>query len=43
MDGTIQYMSSEYTSVKEKDTVSIQVPEEAGDGEELSLVYIVYK
>ena len=43
VDGTIQYMSSEYTSVKEKDTVSIQVPEEAGDGEELSLVYIVYK
>ena len=43
VDGVIQYMSSEYTSVKEKDTVSIQVPEEAGDGEELSLVYIVYK
>ena len=43
VDGTIKYMSSDYTSVKAKDTVSIQIPEEAGDGEELSLVYIVYK
>lgn len=43
VDGTIQYMSSDYTTVKAKDTVSIQLPEEVEDGEELSLVYIVYK
>ncbi|MCI8300555.1 MAG: hypothetical protein HFI69_09420 [Lachnospiraceae bacterium] len=43
VDGAIQYMSSEYTSVKAKDTVSIEIPEEAGDVGELSLVYIVYK
>ena len=43
VDGVIQYMSSAYTSVKAKDTVAVQVPEEAEDGEELSLVYIVYK
>lgn len=43
VDGTIQYMSSEYTTLKDKDTVSIQLPEEVEDGEELSLVYVVYK
>ncbi len=43
VDGSVQYMSSDYTSLKGKDTVTVQVPEEAGDGEELSLVYIVYK
>ncbi len=43
VDGTILYMSSNYTTVKAKDTVSIQLPEEAGDGEEMSLSYIVYK
>lgn len=43
VDGSVQYMSSDYTSLKGKDTVTVQVPEEAEDGEELSLVYIVYK
>ena len=43
VDGSVQYMSSDYTSLKGKDTVTVKVPEEAGDGEELSLVYIVYK
>lgn len=43
VDGSVQYMTSDYTSLKGKDTVTVQVPEEAEDGEELSLVYIVYK
>lgn len=43
VDGTVQYMSSDYTTLKSKDTVSIAVPEEAGDGSEMSLVYVVYK
>ena len=43
VDGTILYMSSDYTTLKSKDTVAIQLPEDAGDGEELSLVYVVYK
>lgn len=43
VDGAIQYMSSDYTSLKEEDTVAVQMPQEAEDGEELSLVYIVYK
>lgn len=42
VDGTIQYMSSKYTTIKDEDTVSVQLPEDAGDGEESSLVYIVY-
>ena len=42
VDGTIRYMSSEYTTIKGEDTVSIKLPDDAGDGEELSLVYIVY-
>lgn len=43
VDGTVQYMSTDYTTLKSKDTVSIAVPEEEGDGSEMSLVYIVYK
>lgn len=43
VDGTIQYMSSDYTTIKSKDTVSIEVPQEAEDGSEMSLVYVVYK
>lgn len=43
VDGTVQYMSSDYTTIKAKDTVSIEVPEEEKDGAEMSLVYIVYK
>lgn len=43
VDGTIQYVSSQYTSMKAKDTVSIQLPEEAADGEESALVYVVYQ
>lgn len=43
VDGTIQYVSSEYATIKADDTVSIQLPEEVEDGEELSLVYVVYE
>lgn len=43
VDGTIKYMSSDFTSIKADDTVSIQLPENAEDGAELSLVYIVYE
>lgn len=43
VDGTVQYMSSDYTTIKAKDTVAIEVPEEAKDGSEMTLVYIVYK
>lgn len=43
VDGTIQYVSSEYTTMKEKDTVSVQLPEEVEDGEESSLVYVIYQ
>lgn len=43
VDGEIQYISSDYTTVKAKDTVSIEIPEEEGDGAEMSLVYVVYK
>ena len=43
VDGTVQYVSSQYTTIKGKDTVSIQLPEEVEDGEESSLVYIIYQ
>ncbi|MCI9446907.1 MAG: hypothetical protein HFH36_05865 [Lachnospiraceae bacterium] len=43
VDGAVQYISSEYTTIKSKDTVSIEVPEEEKDGAEMSLVYVVYK
>ena len=43
VDCTVQFMSTDYTTLKSKDTVSIMVPEEEGDGAEMSLVYIVYK
>ncbi len=43
VDGTIKYMSSDYTSLKAKDTVSITLPENAEDGAELALVYVVYE
>lgn len=43
VDGTIQYISSDFTSIKADDTVSIQLPENAEDGADLSLVYIVYE
>lgn len=41
--GEVQYMSSDYTTIKAKDTVAIEIPEEEGDGAEMSLVYVVYK
>ena len=43
VDGMIQYVSSQYTTIKAKDTVSIQLPEDAADGEESTLVYVVYQ
>lgn len=43
VDGTIQYVSSRYTSLAAKDTVNITLPEDAQDGEELTLTYIIYK
>lgn len=43
IDGTVKYISSDYTSMKAKDTVSIKLPKDAEDGADLSLVYIVYE
>lgn len=43
VDGTIKYISSDHTSLKAKDTVSIKLPENAEDGADLSLVYVVYE
>ncbi len=43
IDGTIKYVSSDYTTLKSSDTASIKLPEEVEDGGELSLVYIVYE
>lgn len=43
VDGTIKYVSSDYATIKAKDTVSLQLPEDAADGENLKLVYIVYE
>lgn len=43
VDGTIAYASVANTSLSAKDTVSITMPEDAMDGEELSLTYIIYK
>lgn len=43
VDGEVKYISSEYTSMKSEDTVSVKMPEEAEDGEELSLIYVVYE
>ncbi|WP_075719853.1 hypothetical protein [Roseburia sp. 499] len=43
VDGTVKYISSNYTSMKSDDTVSIKLPDSAEDGAELSLVYIVYE
>lgn len=43
VDGTVTYVSADYTTLKAKDTVGIKVTEDAQDGEELALVYIVYK
>lgn len=43
VDGTVKYISADYTSVKADDTVSIKLPEDAEDGADLSLVYIVYE
>ena len=43
VDGTVKYISSDYTSVKSDDTVSIKLPKDAEDGADLSLVYIVYE
>ena len=41
--GTVLYVSEDYTTITAKDTVSIAVPEDAVDGEELALTYIIYK
>lgn len=43
VDGTVQYVSSKYTTIKAEDTVSIQLTEDAEDGEESTLVYIIYQ
>ena len=43
VDGTILYVSSDYTGLAAKNTVSIKLPEDAMDGEELALTYIIYK
>lgn len=41
--GTVLYVSDDYTSLAARDTVSIALPEDAMDGEELKLTYIIYK
>ena len=41
--GTVLYVSEDYTSLAAKDMVSIALTEDALDGEELKLTYIVYK
>lgn len=43
VDGTILYTSADYTSLLAEDTVSIVLPEDAKDGEDLKLTYIIYK
>lgn len=43
VDGTVQYVSSKYTTIKAEDTVSIQLTEDAEDGEESTLVYVIYQ
>lgn len=43
VDGTIKYISSDYTTIKSDDTAGIQLPKEAEDGAESSLVYIIYE
>ncbi len=43
VDGEIQYTSADYTSLAAEDTVAIVLPEDAMDGEELALTYIIYK
>lgn len=43
VDGTVLFVSAKYTGMKDKDTVSITLPEDAVDGEELTLSYIIYK
>lgn len=43
VDGTILYASAKNTGLSGKDTVSITLPEDAMDGEELKLTYIIYK
>ena len=41
--GTVLYVSEDYTSLAAKNTVSIALTEDALDGEELKLTYIIYK
>lgn len=43
VDGTVLFVSDQYTGIAAKDTVSITMPQDAPDGAELSLVYIIYK
>lgn len=43
VDGNVKYISSDYASMKSGDLVSVKLPEEAEDGAELSLVYVVYE
>lgn len=43
VDGEIQYISSDFTTMKSKDTVSVKLTKDAQDGEELSLVYLLYE
>lgn len=43
VDGTIAFVSSENTRIVAKDTVEIKLPEDAIDGEEQTLTYVIYK
>lgn len=43
VDGTVLFVSAQYTGMAGKDTVTISMPENAVDGQELALTYIIYK
>ena len=43
VDGKVRYVSSDFAAISGEDTVSLQLPEDAGDAEKDSLVYVVYE
>ena len=43
VDGKVRYVSSDFATISGEDTVSLQLPEDAGDAEKDSLVYVVYE
>ena len=43
VDGKITYVSSANAEIKSEDTVSLKLQEDSTNGEELSLVYVIYE